>query len=85
MWEIWANLLLPKALKSCPKSNKSPDLVTLSSSANLTKLVHVVETANQSIGSSTKLSSSSFSLKWVYTNDPFSCNLPALGNHVFAV
>ena len=29
MWEIWANQLLPKALKSCPKSNKSPDLVTL--------------------------------------------------------
>ena len=29
MWEIWANLFLPKALKSCPKSNKSPDLVTL--------------------------------------------------------
>ena len=29
MGEIWANLLLPKALKSCPKSNKSPNLVTL--------------------------------------------------------
>ena len=29
LWEIWANLLLPKALKSCPKSNKLPDLVTL--------------------------------------------------------
>ena len=29
MWEIWANLLLPKALKTCPKSNKSPNLVTL--------------------------------------------------------
>ena len=29
MGEIWANKLLPKALKSCPKSNKSPDLVTL--------------------------------------------------------
>ena len=29
MWEIWANLLLPKALKSCPKSKKSPNLVTL--------------------------------------------------------
>ena len=27
--EIWANKLLPKALKSCPKSNKSPNLVTL--------------------------------------------------------
>ena len=32
MWKIWANLLLPKALKSCPKSNKSPNLVTLSPS-----------------------------------------------------
>ena len=29
MWEIWANWLLPKTLKSCPKSNKSPNLVTL--------------------------------------------------------
>ena len=29
MWEIWTNLLLPKALKSCPKSNKLPNLVTL--------------------------------------------------------
>ena len=29
MWEIWANLLLPKALKSCPKSKKLPNLVTL--------------------------------------------------------
>ena len=29
MCEIWANLLLPKALKSCPKTNKSPNLVTL--------------------------------------------------------
>ena len=29
MWEIWANKLLPKALKSCTKSNKSPNLVTL--------------------------------------------------------
>ena len=28
--KIWANWLLPKALKSCPKSNKSPNLVTLS-------------------------------------------------------
>ena len=28
MWKIWANSLLPKALKSCPKSNKSPNLVT---------------------------------------------------------
>ena len=29
MWEIWANYLLPKALKRCPKSNKSLNLVTL--------------------------------------------------------
>ena len=29
MWEILANQLLPKSLKSCPKSNKSPNLVTL--------------------------------------------------------
>ena len=29
MWEIWVNLLLPQALKSCPKSNKLPNLVTL--------------------------------------------------------
>ena len=29
MWEIWANKFLPKALRSCPKSNKSPNLATL--------------------------------------------------------
>ena len=29
MWKIWANKLFPNALKSCPKSNKSPNLVTL--------------------------------------------------------
>ena len=29
MRKIWANQLLPKALKSCPKSNKSPNLITL--------------------------------------------------------
>ena len=29
MWEIWANQLLPKALKSWPKYNKSPNLDTL--------------------------------------------------------
>ena len=29
MWEIWANSLLQKALKSCPKCKKSPTLVTL--------------------------------------------------------
>ena len=29
MWKIWANLLLPKALKSFPKSNKSLNVVTL--------------------------------------------------------
>ena len=34
MCEIWANYLLPKALKSCPKSNKLPNLVTLFASVN---------------------------------------------------
>ena len=29
MWEIWANYLLPKALKTRPKSKKLPNLVTL--------------------------------------------------------
>ena len=29
MWKIWANYLLPMALKSCPKLKKSPNLVTL--------------------------------------------------------
>ena len=29
MCKIWACQLLPKALKSCPKSNKSPNLVTV--------------------------------------------------------
>ena len=29
MWEIWANYLLPLELKSCPKTNKLPNLVTL--------------------------------------------------------
>ena len=29
MWEIWTNNLLPKAIKSCPKSPKWPNLVTL--------------------------------------------------------
>ena len=31
MEKIWANYLLPKVLKSCPKSNKLPNLVTLPS------------------------------------------------------
>ena len=30
--EDWGKKLMPKSLKSCPKSNKSPNLVTLSSS-----------------------------------------------------
>ena len=30
MWGIWAKEFLPPALKSCPKCNKSPNLVTLS-------------------------------------------------------
>ena len=29
MLEIWENEMLTKALKSCPKSIKSPNLVTL--------------------------------------------------------
>ena len=29
MQEMWANKLLPNALGSCQKSNKSPNLVTL--------------------------------------------------------
>ena len=29
MWEIWTYYLLPKGLKTCPKSNKLPNLVTL--------------------------------------------------------
>ena len=29
MWEIWANKMFPKGLKSCPMSNKLPNLVTL--------------------------------------------------------
>ena len=32
MWEIWAKWMLPQALKSCPKCNKLPNLVTLASS-----------------------------------------------------
>ena len=29
MWEDLGKLIIAKALKSCPKSNKSPNLVTL--------------------------------------------------------
>ena len=29
MWAIWTKYLLPQALKSCPKCNKFPNLVTL--------------------------------------------------------
>ena len=39
MWKIRANQLLPKALKSCPKSNKSPNLVTLVGSRRRNHLV----------------------------------------------
>ena len=35
MWEIWANYLMPKALKRCPKWKKSPNLVTLGGSPGL--------------------------------------------------
>ena len=39
MWKIWANLLLPKALKSCPKLKKLPNLVTLTvTKAKLNKM-----------------------------------------------
>ena len=43
MSEIWTNLLLPKALKSCPKSNKSPNLVTLDMSKWHSLFVHFCE------------------------------------------
>ena len=39
MREIWANELLPKALKSCPKSNKFPNLVTLATTCKHLKPV----------------------------------------------
>ena len=44
MQEIWTNLLLPKALKSCPKFNKSPNLVTLyvSSASSIAKTVNTL-------------------------------------------
>ena len=32
---IWVKLLLPWALKSCPKYNKSPNLVTLAMRKNV--------------------------------------------------
>ena len=35
MWEIWANKLLPKAIKSCPKSIKSPNMVQLCGACSL--------------------------------------------------
>ena len=34
MWEIWANLFLSMALKSCPKYKKSPNLVSLIKNEN---------------------------------------------------
>ena len=36
MWAIWAKSLLLQPLKSCPKCNKSPNLVTLSESEEKT-------------------------------------------------
>ena len=33
MWVIWSKELLPQALKSCQKCNKSPNLVTLHTAA----------------------------------------------------
>ena len=38
MWEIWTNYLLPKAFKSCLKSHKWPDLVTLLLDQNTEKV-----------------------------------------------
>ena len=35
LWEIRAKYLIPKALKSCTKSNKSPNLVTVLSEKRL--------------------------------------------------
>ena len=35
MWKIWANQLLLEALKSCPKSNKLTNLVTLIGSRHI--------------------------------------------------
>ena len=37
MQEIWASQLLPKALKICPKSKKSPNMVTLDTDESLTR------------------------------------------------
>ena len=51
MRAIWAKLLLPQAFKSCPKSNKSPNLVTLG-------MMHVsrLETLSASVGKLLRLS-----------------------------
>ena len=38
LWDIWAKQLLPKAVKSCPKFNKSPNLVTLHGALNSDRL-----------------------------------------------
>ena len=35
MWKIWANQLLPKALKNCIESHKTPNLVTVFASPTL--------------------------------------------------
>ena len=39
MREIWANYLLPKSLKTCPKSNKLSNLVTLMPAWNARKII----------------------------------------------
>ena len=39
MWVIWTNKLLSKASKSCPKSNKSPNLVTLTQRSGVCFLI----------------------------------------------
>ena len=46
MWKFWTNLLMPKGLKSCPKSNKSPNMVTL----DLTERISNVKSLGLPIG-----------------------------------
>ena len=50
-WEIWTNNFLQKASKTCPKSNKSPNLVTLllTRSISLLLLHHQLLSAIRSI------------------------------------
>ena len=43
-WEIWAKELLPKALKSCLKCKKLPNLVTLVTNARGQKHIQMTST-----------------------------------------